>query len=247
MSKNIAYDPYEGFLEELGKKSLPYKDVIDELYGIYNPSFELDLETISLLGLDLILSKENKLSLKSRFTPIKKQSFCVLDIEATGSVDRGGLLEIGAVKVKGGEIIDSFSSLIKVDYIPPCIVELTGIDVRMTQSAPRLGSVLSEFRFFLGTDVFVAHNARNDYKYLQKAFLQCDLGPLLNQRLCTLKLARQMIKAPKHGLAFLKEELKIKSELHRALSDATAAAHVLIHCLKKLPLGIKTTQDLLEF
>lgn len=245
LSKKPA-NPYQLLLKRLSKESLPYKEVLlnlEEMFGICVN----DLETTELLGLGLSLDSKNMLSLKSRQTLIKDQIFCVIDIEATGSTTWGELLEIGAVKVKNKKIIDSFESLVRVSYIPPVIVELTGINARMIERAPRPGSVLSEFKLFLKDSIFVAHNANFDFSYLDHSLKLCDLGPLLNQKLCTYQLSRKLIDTPKHGLAHLKEHLDIKSEHHRALSDARAAAQVLFHCLAKLPPRVKTTQELLDF
>lgn len=240
-------DPYELFLKALSKQSLAYEEVIAKLEQLLDLDLPLDLESLQFFGLNLCLNKANKLSLKSRFTPLKEQSFCIVDIECTGSVSQGEIVELAAVRMVDGKIIASFESLIRVAKIPQNIVKLTGINDKMCENAPRKKAVLNDFRLFLADSIFVAHNVNSDYKYLQKALSLADLGPLLNQKLCTLKLASKLIKAPKHGLAHLKERLNIKSNHHRALSDAKAATQVLIHCLDKLPRHIKYTEDLLNF
>lgn len=247
LPKKKPKHPLDTALALLSKKSLDYKEVMDMYDELLKLDIDLDLELLAFFGLDLRLDEKNHLSLKSRFTPIKDQNFCVVDIESTGSPSCGELLEIGAVKIKNKKIIASFESLIKVDNIPIAIEELTGINQAMVANSPSRDSVLNEFRLFLGTDIFVAHNVKTDFKYLDLSFEKANLGPLLNQRLCTFELAKKLILAPKHGLAFLKEALAIKSDHHRALSDAKASAFILIHCLKLLNPRIKTTQELLDF
>lgn len=72
-----------------------------------------------------------------------------MDIESTGGVSKGEILEIGAVKIQNYKEIGRFQSFVKVKEIPENITELTGITYEMVENAPSLTKVLSDFRLFL--------------------------------------------------------------------------------------------------
>ena len=85
-----------------------------------------DLEQLRLLGLPLVKINENDIALATRFTPIETQKFCVVDIECNVSDPKEGqIIEIGALMVQNGKIIDEFSSFVKALHLPPIIEELT--------------------------------------------------------------------------------------------------------------------------
>ncbi|MBK1974048.1 3'-5' exonuclease, partial [Campylobacter sp. TTU-622] len=193
------------------------------------------------------LNKDNTLTLNSRIRNFKEEIFCIVDIESTGGIKNGEILEIGAVKIQNFKEIDRFCSLIKVDEIPDKITELTGIDLDMVRSAPNLDIVLKQFRSFLKDSIFVAHNVRFDYSFISKALNNHNLGILLNRRICTIEFAQCCIESPKYKLEALKEILGIQNIHHRALNDALAAAEIFKYCLSKLPYHIKTTEDLINF
>lgn len=235
-------------LSILCKESKPYEWVMSEFSKIEELSaFDLDLETLELLGLGFNLDKDNILSLKTRTRALKDEVFCVVDIESTGGICKGEILEIGAVKFRANKQIETFNTLIKVKEIPKHITELTGINMDMVKNAPSLAKVLNEFRLFLRDSIFVAHNVRFDYSFISKALNECGFGILLNRRICTIEFAQCCIQASKYKLESLKEILNIQSPQHRALNDALAATEVLKYCLSRLPYHIKTTEQLINF
>lgn len=209
--------------------------------------FDLDLETLELMGLGLLLNKDNLISLKTRTNNIKNETFCIVDIESTGGTKNGQILEIGAVKIKNSKELGRFNSFIKVEQIPQNITELTGITLQMVKDAPSLAKVLNDFRLFLKDSIFIAHNVRFDYTFISKALNECGFGILLNRRICTIEFAQCCIESPRYKLETLKEILNIQSTHHRALSDALAAAEIFKYCLSKLPYHIKTTEELIHF
>ncbi|AXP08183.1 3'-5' exonuclease [Campylobacter hepaticus] len=232
----------------LNKQSKPYDWVVEEFSKIQElKNFDLDLETFELLGLGLTLNKDNTFTLKTRTKKIKEEIFCVVDIESTGGVNKGEILEIGAVKIQNSKQIGVFQSFIKVKAIPENISELTGITYDMVKNAPSLAKVLNDFRLFLKDSIFVAHNVRFDYSFISKVLDECDFGILLNRRICTIEFAQCCIQSPKYKLEVLKEFLGIENVHHRALDDALAAAEILKYCLSKLPYHIKTTEELIHF
>ncbi len=149
--------------------------------------------------------------------------------------------------MQNGKEIAKFESLVRANFVPENISELTGISTAMLENAPHLPAVLNEFRLFLKDSIFVAHNVGFDYGFISASLNKCGFGVLLNQRLCTINLARRLLTSTKYSLAALKELLDIQTPHHRALADARAAAIILKHCISKLPFYIKSTQELLNF
>lgn len=168
-----------------------------------------------------------------------EEDWVVVDVETTGgSAARGDrVTEIAAVRVSGGRIVDTFSTLVNPERsIPPMIVSLTGITEEMVRGAPRFEEVVPELTEVLSGRVFVAHNAGFDWGFLC-AEMDRALGRRLSgRRLCTVRLARKLLpELPSRsldGLA-LYYGLDIESR-HRALDDAVATAHVLLRFIDAL-------------
>ncbi|MEA3498166.1 MAG: 3'-5' exonuclease [Campylobacterota bacterium] len=211
-------------------------------------SVELEKELLLLNGLPLYFS-DNMVYLKTATTQIKDQTFCVVDIETTaGNAKDGQIIEIGAVKIKNGQIIEKYESLVNANDIPKIIQELTGITPQMVHKAPNLKDVLEEFKIFLEDDIFVAHAIAFDYKFISDSFKKYDLGELCNRRICTIDLSKRVIETERYGLKYLKKHLNIDIDNHhRAYSDALSTAEILKYCLTKVPNNIKTSEDLIKF
>lgn len=234
----------------LAKKPLS-KSAFYELGGAakeyLNLSFEHeDLSNWQALGLD-IEQKDDEIVLNTAFTPLDEQSFCVVDIETTGSIRSGQIIEIGAIKLKNGEQTAQFSSLIYANDVPEVITELTGIDASMLADAPSLASVVSAFRDFLGRDIFVAHNVSFDYGFISSTLVSLGHAPLLNRKLCTVELARRVIESQRYNLGVLKELLGISNTHHRAFSDAISAGEILKYSLKNITEPLHSAEDLIYF
>jgi len=211
-------------------------------------NIELEKELLISNGLPLYFS-DDYVMLKTSTNHIEDQTFCIVDIETTaGNAKDGQIIEIGAVKYKNGQVIEHYDSLVNTGAIPWKIQELTGITPEMTHSAPNLRSVLEEFKIFLEDDLFVAHAINFDYKFVSDSFKKYDLGQLCNRRLCTIELAKKVIKCERYGLKYLKENLNIDIDNHhRAFSDALSTQKILEICIDKLPKEIVTTEDLIQF
>lgn len=184
--------------------------------------------------------------------PLSKVTFCVADIETTGGspvVSR--ITEIGAVKYRGGERIGTFETLVNPGTpIPPFITHLTGIDDLTVADAPSIESVLPGFAEFACGCVFVAHNARFDFTFLNVALSRLDYDLLPPPPVCTARLARRVVwpDVPNVRLQTLAQYLRTAARpSHRALADAETCAEVL-HGLLDLGgrLGILTLGDLHE-
>lgn len=153
-------------------------------------------------------------------------SFIAVDTETTGlDFDLCNIIEIGAVKVENGQIIDSFKSLIKVDEkLPPFIVHLTGITDEMLTDAPSLSDVIADFDAFVGDSILLAHNAAFDMNFLYTAYERALGKPLSNDYVDTLRVARRALPQLQHRtLPDLCEAFEVVNEgEHRAYGDALA-------------------------
>lgn len=158
------------------------------------------------------------------------QPYVVVDVETTG----GGqsyhrVIEIGMVKVVGGEIVDNWQSLIHPErHIPRHITELTGISNDMVANAPTFAEKSDEILAFLQDAIFVAHNVNFDYGFFKREFERVGTFFRL-PKLCTVRLARAAFPGlPSYSLGKLCKSLDIRLESHhRALDDAQAAAEIL--------------------
>lgn len=153
-------------------------------------------------------------------------SFVAVDTETTGlDFDLCNIIEIGAVKVNDGQIVDSFKTLIKVDEkLPPFIVHLTGITDEMLADAPSLNEVMTDFDAFVGDSILLAHNASFDMNFLYTAYERALGKPLRNDYVDTLRVARRALPQLQHRtLPDLCEAFEVVNEgEHRAYGDALA-------------------------
>lgn len=180
-------------------------------------------------------------------------TFCVVDLETTGGGADDSITEFGAVKVRGGEVLGEFQTLVNPNaHIPALVAVLTGITDLMVATAPKLRQVLPSFLQFAAGSVLVAHNARFDVGFLQRAC--AGLGyPWPNPEvLDTVALARQILlrdEVPNVKLATLAAHFRATTTPnHRALDDARATVDVLHGLLERVGnLGAHTCEDLLEF
>src|SRR3954470_7513434 len=107
-------------------------------------------------------------------TPLCDVTFVVIDLETTGgSANTCAITEVGAVKLRGGECLGTFQTLVNPGSgIPPEITYMTGITEAMVTPAPRIEAVLPALLEFVGRDaVVVGHNVRFDLAFLQAALL----------------------------------------------------------------------------
>ena len=242
-------EKFDLLIKKLEKKELSKEEFEFYLKKINEDcEIELDLQTLNFLGLP-VEEKDGKVFLKTNKNSYKNETYCIVDIETNGnSPIKNQIIEIGAVKIKNGKVIDKFESYIYAKHIPNAISKLTQITVEDLKDAPSLKKVLHDFKLFLGDSVFVAHNVDFDYNFISDSLQVVGLKKLLNRKFCTVDLSKKTINAPKHGLAFLREFLNIDTgKHHRAYDDALSASKVLLECFKHIPKEIKTTEDLINF
>ena len=159
----------------------------------------------------------------------------VFDIETTGlSVKNCKITEIGAVKIKGGKVIDSFNTFVDPETpIPADIVELTGITDEMVAGAPKIREALDSFFDFIGDrdsenkKLLVAHNAGFDMGFIRYAADECGLE-FKNPYLDTVALSRYINPdLKKHKLDVLAEYYGLGDfNHHRACDDAAMLAAI---------------------
>jgi DNA polymerase-3 subunit epsilon len=232
-------------LSRLSKKGLS----LDILKKELEDELELSLELWKAQGLEIV-KHQGYYYFDTKFIPINKAEFCIVDIETNGSkIEKHQIIEIAAVKVKNNKIIDRFDSLVYTKEINPHITEITGIRAEDTKDAPKLEEVLQQFRLFLGNAVFVAHDVKFDYMFISKSLQKIGLEPLLNRSLCSLALAERTIVSYRYALSYLNESLKLNpnAQHHRAMSDVLTTYGLFLLSLKNLDNNIKTVEDLITF
>ena len=177
-------------------------------------------------------------SFTSESTLLSQVTFCVVDLETTGSSSAvGGITEIGAVKYRGGEEVSRFSTLINPGQpIPANIVMLTGISSSMVADAPRIEDVLEMFLDFVQGTVLVAHNARFDVGFLNAALERHGYDPLSNAVVDTVTLARRLVRSevPNCKLSTLAAHFNFPHQpVHRAMDDVLATGDLLHYLIER--------------
>ncbi len=177
-----------------------------------------------------------------------KQIYTIIDIETTGGdPKKDRITEIAAYRYDEERVVDSFESLINPEIpIPPFITRITGIDNEMVRNAPKFYEIAKKLVEITQDAVFVAHNVRFDYSFIQKEFR--NLGYTYTRRkLCTVQLSRKLVRGvASHGLGKLCEHFGIENERrHRATGDARATLE-LFRIMTKLEEEAKIKQTLIQ-
>ncbi|SDY95286.1 DNA polymerase-3 subunit epsilon [Asanoa ishikariensis] len=187
-------------------------------------------------------------------TSLRDTTFVVVDLETTGGApDGGGITEIGAVKVRGGDELGVLATLINPGQpIPPFITVLTGITEAMVLPAPRIEEVLPPFLEFIAGAVLVAHNAPYDVGFLKAACAKFGYTWPNPRVLDTAALARRVLirdEVPNRKLGTLAAHFRTaRQPTHRALDDALATVDVLHAMIGRLGShNVTTVGDAIEF
>jgi DNA polymerase III subunit epsilon len=183
--------------------------------------------------------------------PLSEVTFVVLDLETTGgSPATERITEIGALKLRGGELLGTFETLVNPGMpIPPLITVLTGITEAMVLPAPPIEEVLPAFCEFLRDAVIVGHNIRFDISFLDAALVASGRDRLANRRVDTIGLARRLVRdeVPNLKLSTLARSFRTATEpVHRAYADAAATAELFhIFLERAASFGVLGLDDLL--
>ncbi len=164
-------------------------------------------------------------------------TYIVFDIETTGfSSIKDKIIEIGAVKVANGEIVDKFSTFVNPKRpIPFEITKLTGITDEMVMDYPEIGEILPQFLEFVGDGVLVAHNAGFDVGFIEQNCRYMEIDPYFVY-VDTVALARVLLPTlSKYKLNIVAKALGISLENHhRAVDDAGATAEIFVKFVQML-------------
>lgn len=169
--------------------------------------------------------------------------FCVLDLETTGldpSFDE--IIEVGIIKVRNNEVIDTYNSLIQPKlyrylddegneiefYIDDFIVELTGITNEMLKYAPLLKDIFKDIEDFIGDDVIVGHNINFDINFLYDFVEENYQMEFKNDYWDLMKLSRRILKDLKHHrLKDLAKFFNYNYVPHRSIDDCKATYEIM--------------------
>jgi DNA polymerase-3 subunit epsilon len=197
------------------------------------------------------VERYQQVSIEELGTRLADVTFVVVDLETTGGSPKdSAITEIGAVKIRGGQVLGEFQTLVDPGCaIPPYISVLTGITTMMVAAAPRIGAVLPGFLEFARGAVLVAHNAPFDLGFLKAACAENGMAWPPAASVDTAVLARRLLtrdEVPNCKLATLAPFFAATtSPTHRALDDARATVDVLHGLFERLgPLGITTLEEL---
>ena len=168
---------------------------------------------------------------------LKDATYVVFDVETTGlSAVYDTIIELAAVKIKNGEIIDKFERFANPHQpLSQTIIDLTGITDDMLQDAPEVEEVLQEFHDWIGDGILVAHNASFDIGFINQGFQRIDLEKVKNPVIDTLELSRFILPQLKsHRLNILCKHYGIElTQHHRAIYDTEATAYLLWKLVKE--------------
>lgn len=155
-----------------------------------------------------------------------KEPAVFIDIETNGGMHkRGRIIEVAAIRVENGEIVDTFTTLVNPGQrIPDWIVKLTGINQSDLDLAPSFNEIAHQLNQILEGAIFVAHNVRFDYSLIKRQLEEA--GYSYNPKLfCTVRLSRHMYPEHKgHSLEKIinRHDIRVSSR-HRAYDDAWAS------------------------
>ena len=217
----IAYGIIQGYNKKQEDPSKKFK-------GIYGTELTLVDDTV-----EIVVRPSEK--------TLEDTTFVVYDTETTGFNAASGdqMIEIGAVKIQNGTIIDRFDEFINPGrHIPDKITELTEITDEMVKDAGSEEEVTKRFLEWTGDSPMVAHNAKFDISFIENAMRKYNLGEFTNTVIDTLELSRALDQGfARHSLSALVKRYNVpfdEESHHRADYDAEGTALVFYKMCQKL-------------
>ena len=221
----------------------------------YNKNLEEGKEPFKVIyGAELVMIDDAvNIVLRPNKEVMLDQTFVVFDFETTG-FNAGGadsIIEVGAVKIRNGEIIDRHSELINPGRpLPQKIIDVTNITDDMLKDKDIEENAIKRFIEWFGDCPMVAHNAKFDVSFLEMAYKKYNLGTFTNPVIDTLELSRTMDNTyARHSLSALVKRYEVpwdEDAHHRADYDAEGTAYVFHKMLKKLSNRNIETMDQLD-
>lgn len=208
----------------------------------YNKGKEEKDKFKALYGTELVMVDDNvDIVIRPNDGKLLDQTYVVFDFETTG-FNAGGadsIIEIGAVKMKGGEILERYDELINPGRpLPAKITEITNITDLMLEDKDTEENAVKRFIEWFGDLPMVAHNAKFDVSFLEMAYKKYNLGEFKNPVIDTLELSRTLDNNyARHGLSALVKRYNVpwdEESHHRGDYDAEGTALVLYKMLEKL-------------
>jgi len=208
----------------------------------YNKGKEDKDKFKALYGTELVMVDDNvDIVIRPNDGKLLDQTYVVFDFETTG-FNAGGadsIIEIGAVKMKGGEILERYDELINPGRpLPAKITEITNITDLMLEDKDNEENAVKRFIEWFGDLPMVAHNAKFDVSFLEMAYKKYNLGEFKNPVIDTLELSRTLDNNyARHGLSALVKRYNVpwdEESHHRGDYDAEGTALVLYKMLEKL-------------
>ncbi len=208
----------------------------------YNKGKEENEKFKALYGTELtMVDDEVRIVVRPNDSVMLDNTYVVFDFETTGFNAGGGdsIIEIGAVKILNGEIIDKYDELINPGRpLPKKITEVTSITDEMLAGKDNEESAIKRFIEWYGDLPMVAHNAKFDVSFLEMAHQKYNLGEFNNTVIDTLELSRTMDNSfGRHSLSALVKRYDVpfdEESHHRGDYDAEATAYVFHKMMKKL-------------
>ena len=170
---------------------------------------------------------------------LKGREFVVFDLETTGlnnTPSSGGMdriIEIGAVKIRNGQICEKFSSFVACPVkLPAEIIDLTGISDDMLLGAPDIKDVIADFFKFAAGSTLVGHNVQFDYKFVR--YYGEKEGYVFNQKQYdTVTFSQEMLRLSNYKLNTVAEHFGFTFNHHRAYDDAFVTAKIFLALVKQ--------------
>jgi DNA polymerase-3 subunit epsilon len=181
---------------------------------------------------------------------LSELSYVVVDTETTGGRSMLGdrITEFAGVVVKGGEIVEVYETLVNpLRSIPPFVTRLTNITSAMVRNAPTFDRIAPEVIRVLEGNIFVAHNATFDWRFVTTEVSRSTGRQLRGRRLCTVRIARKVLpQLSRRSLDYVARYYGVEIQnRHRAAGDAIATAKCLIRMMSDLSdRGCETWGDL---
>ncbi len=185
--------------------------------------------------------------------PIREVTFVITDIETTGSIrGKDRIIEIAALKVRNGDILDSFECLVNPHKnISRQISKLTKITNSTIQDSPTIEEVLPQYIDFVGHGVFVAHNSLFDFCFINSEIRRLGILNFKNQTdICTFRIAKKLLpKVKARGISGLSMYFDYPiRDRHRAMPDVKATHFFLERFILELEkLNINSLHELVRF
>ena len=183
-----------------------------------------------------VFSQGNIFEVEKKYnTNVSNNTFVVFDVETTGlDPETCEIIEIGAVKVSGGRIIEKFQTLVRPKtQISSLITEITGIDNEMVENAPRIETVIKDFFLFTKNTILAGYNVNFDVKFIQAAARK-EGFKFENEVQDVMVLARQKVVSSNYKLGTVVKALNLTLDnAHRAFFDALATAEVMLALSKE--------------